>query len=82
MWDGDKKAAHLTELHGTGIRPVPLNAALGEKLRGYLRENIEAVKTSPFRSAYALDDEASWGHFVHPTMWRVTDDPNAYPGVA
>jgi hypothetical protein len=37
------------------------------------------VKASPYRSAYALDDELSWGHFVHPTMWRVTDDPNLYP---
>lgn len=79
LWDGDKKQAHLAELHGSGVRPVPLNDALREKLRGFVRENIAQVKTSPFRSAYALDDEASWGHFVHPTMWRVTDDTNAYP---
>ena len=31
------------------------------------------------RGAYALDDEPSWGHFVHPTMWRVTDDDAAFP---
>jgi hypothetical protein len=37
------------------------------------------VKGSPYRAAYALDDEISWGHFVHPTMWQVTDDPEAYP---
>lgn len=79
LWDGDKKAAHADELHGTGVRPVPLNSALREKLCGFIRENIEKVKTSPNRAAYALDDEASWGHFVHPTMWRVTDDDMAYP---
>jgi len=37
------------------------------------------VKASPQRAAYALDDEPSWGHFVHPTMWQVTDDLTAYP---
>ena len=79
LWDGDKYKPHLAELHGTGIRPVPLNAATMAKLRGFIRENISQVKASPFRAAYALDDEASWGHFVHPTMWRITDDATAYP---
>ena len=78
LWDGDKKQAHLGELHGTGVRPVPLNDALQTKLRGSIKANIEQVKASPMRAAYALDDEASWGHFVHPTMWRVTDDEGAY----
>jgi hypothetical protein len=79
LWDGGKQKPHLAELHGNGVRTVPVNAALGEKLRGLLRTNIEQVKGSPFRAAYALDDEVSWGHFVHPTMWRITDDPAAYP---
>ena len=79
LWDGGKQKPHLAELHGNGVRAVPLNASLNEKLRGLIRNNISQVKTSPARSAYALDDEASWGHFVHPTMWRVTDDPGAYP---
>jgi hypothetical protein len=79
LWDGDKKKAHLAELHGTGVRPVPLNEALRDRLRGYMAENIAKVRSSPYRAAYALDDEASWGHFVHPTMWRVTDDETAYP---
>ncbi len=79
LWDGDKKQAHLAELHGTGVRPVPLNDTLQTKLRGFIQENVTRVKSSPFRAAYALDDEASWGHFVHPTMWRVTDDEAAYP---
>jgi len=79
LWDGDKVKPHLGELHGTGVRPVPLNAATRAKLEETMRKSIGAVKASPQRAAYALDDEASWGHFVHPTMWQVTDDPAAYP---
>ena len=79
LWDGDKVKPHLEELHGTGVRPVPLNGATRDKLAALLRKNIGAVKSSPMRGAYALDDEASWGHFVHPTMWQVTDDTGAYP---
>jgi hypothetical protein len=79
LWDGDKVQPHLAELHGTGVRPVPINAALVQKLRGFIRDNISQVKSSPFRAAYALDDEVSWGHFVSPAMWCVTDDANAYP---
>ena len=40
------------------------------------------MKSSPFRAAYALDDEISWGHFVHPCMWRVTDDRARLSGMA
>ncbi len=78
LWDGDKAQPHMQELHGNGVRTVPINSALGQKLRDIIRTNISQVKSSPFRSAYALDDETSWGYFVHPTMWRITDDPAAY----
>ncbi len=79
LWDGDKQKPHIAELHGNGIRAVPLNGALKKKLFDLIRNNISKVKSSPNRSAYALDDEISWGHFVHPTMWQVTDDSAAYP---
>ncbi len=79
LWDGDKVKPHLDALHGTGVRPVPLNAATRAKLEGHLRKNITAAKSSPWRAAYALDDEPSWGHFIHPTMWQITDDATAYP---
>lgn len=79
LWDGGKQKPHLAELHGNGVRTIPVNAEMGRKLREKIRVNIEQVKSSPYRAAYALDDEASWGHFVHPTMWRVTDDEGAYP---
>ncbi len=78
MWDGGKQKPHLRELHGNGVRTVPVNAMLGQTLREKIRNNVSQVKSSPFRSAYALDDEISWGHFVHPTMWCVTDDDSAY----
>ena len=78
LWDGNEVKPHLDELHGTGVRPVPLDAALASALRAVIRRNVDAVKDSPVRAAYALDDEASWGHFVHPTMWRVNDDRAAY----
>lgn len=79
LWDGDAGNLHRDELKGTGVRPVPLNEETRGKLREQLRKNIGAVKDSPFRSAYALDDEPSWGHFVTPTMWRITDNNSAYP---
>ena len=79
LWDGDKVKPHLGELHGAGMRPVALNAATRAKLEETMRKSIGAVKASPQRAAYALDDEASWGHFVHPAMWQVTDDAAAYP---
>ena len=79
LWDGGQQKAHLSELHGNGVRTVPVNDALRQKLSGFIQNNISQVKSSPCRAAYALDDEVSWGHFVHPTMWRITDDPAAYP---
>jgi hypothetical protein len=79
LWDGGKQKPHLAELHGSGVRTTPLNEALKQKLCGIIRANVSQVKPSPYRAAYALDDEISWGHFVHPTMWCVTDDPHAYP---
>ena len=78
LWDGDKVKAHLGELHGTGVRPSPLNDVTAAKLRDLIARRIPALKGSPMRAAYALDDEPSWGHFVHPTMWRVTDDDAAF----
>lgn len=78
LWDGGKQKPHLNEMHGNGIRPRPLNDALKTKLCNAIRTNITQVKSSPYRSAYALDDELSWGHFVHPTMWQITDDAGAY----
>jgi hypothetical protein len=79
LFDGGAIKANLNDLHGTGVRTKPVNAAMAAKLRALLRHNIEAAKASRFRAAYALDDELSWGHFVHPTMWQVTDDKAAYP---
>ncbi len=78
LWDGDDVQAHKAQLSGTGTRPIPINNILAQKLRGFIQTNIEQVKSSPSRAAYALDDEASWGSFVYPAMWRITDDNTAY----
>ncbi|KPK85397.1 MAG: hypothetical protein AMJ81_03660 [Phycisphaerae bacterium SM23_33] len=66
-------------VHGTGVRTPPVNAQMAATLKDYIRKHVSNVKSSPYRAAYALDDEISWGHFVHPCMWQVTDDPQAYP---
>jgi hypothetical protein len=79
LWDGGAVKAHLNDIHGTGVRSKPINAAMKTRLEAVLKRNIDALKTSPMRGAYALDDEISWGHFVHPCMWQATDDKAAYP---
>ena len=79
LWDGGKEKEHLAELHGNGVRTKPINAAMMARLQTIMRKNITSLKASPYRGAYALDDELSWGHFVHPTMWQATDAPGAYP---
>jgi len=78
LWDGGEVKPHLAQLHGTGVRSVPVNDALRRKLEQIISQHVAAVKSSPQRGAYALDDEISWGHFVHPTMWCVTDDKSAF----
>lgn len=79
LWDGNEMQAHAAAVHGPGVRTPPVNDAMRRTLEGIIRTSIEAVKRSPNRAAYALDDEISWGHFVHPCMWCVTDDKAAYP---
>lgn len=78
LWDGSIPKDKLPAVHGNGVRTNPVNAAMRERLQKLIARHIAAVKSSPLRSAYALDDEVSWGHFVHPTMWCVTDDKAAY----
>ena len=82
LWDGGQQKPHLTELHGSGVRTVPVNDALKQKLRGRIASNIAQVKASSFRAAYALDDEVSWGHFVHPGHVARHRRPRRLPGVA
>ncbi len=79
LWDGGIPKNDVDRVHGGGVRVKPVNEAMRRRLHQLMARNIAAVKSSPVRAAYALDDEISWGHFVHPTMWRVTDDEAAYP---
>jgi len=77
VWDGNQTPPYDL-LHGNGVRTVPVNDALKATLEGLINTHINNVISSPYRAAYALDDEISWGHFVHPTMWQVTDQYSAY----
>jgi len=79
LWDGSIPKQTLDKVHGGGVRVNPVNEAMRQRLQTLIKKNIAPVKASPYRAAYALDDEISWGHFVHPTMWCVTDDAAAYP---
>ena len=47
---------------------------LSKKLKDIMKPRINALKGSPYVSAYSLDDEISWGGFVKPCMWKITDD--------
>lgn len=77
IWDHFPKEK-ADQIHGTGLRNKPLNEAMKTRLEGIIQAHIAKVKTSPYRAAYALDDELSWGFFVHPCMWQATDDGAAY----
>lgn len=76
LWDSAEP--YLPKIHATGVRTVPLDEALKKRLKDLIKKNIENVKASPNRAAYALDDEVSWGSFVTPCMWRLNDDREAY----
>jgi hypothetical protein len=60
------------------LRPRPLDGSLLATLEGKLARTIPALRASPLRLAYALDDETSWGSFVRPLPWRVNADDAAY----
>lgn len=60
------------------VRPRPLDDTLRKKLRALITERVQAIRRSPLRVAYALDDEASWGVFTRPAVWRVNGDDGAY----
>ena len=63
--------------HGTD-GPRPINAELVRRLRDRVAANVNALRASPMRVAYALDDEISWGAFVTPLPWRINADDAAY----
>jgi len=60
------------------VRPVPLDDAARERMRGLVRKHLARVADSPMRLAYALDDEPSWSTFLRPMCWRVHADDEAY----
>ncbi len=55
-----------------------LDAALLQKLKALVTGNVNKLKKSPVRIAYALDDEVSSGSFLKPIPWRMNADDKAY----
>lgn len=60
------------------VRPRPLDRALSERLGETAAARVREIRQSPQRIAYALDDEASWGSFSRPAVWRLHGDDAAY----
>ena len=58
--------------------PRPLNEATFDRLSALVTKNVNIIKVSDQRAAYALDDEVSWGSFVKPLSWRLYDDDADY----
>jgi hypothetical protein len=58
--------------------PQPIDAAMLKRVQGIVTRNVDNVKKSPMRVAYALDDEVSWGAFVVPIPWRLNNDDSTY----
>ena len=56
----------------------PLDSAMLATVKKIVTGNVNGLKKSPVRIAYALDDEISNGSFVKPISWRMNDDDAAY----
>jgi hypothetical protein len=63
---------------GRAVRPRPVDRRLLDELGALVVQRVRAVRGSPMRVAYALDDEISWGSFVRPVPWRIHADDAAY----
>ena len=79
LHNGTPPQSTLKKIFYDDLRTVPVNEKLRTKLHKVMRGYISQYTSSPYRAAYALDDEISWGHFVYPAMWRITDDEEAFP---
>jgi hypothetical protein len=66
------------EQRRAGTRLVPLDPKTIAACKALVSANIAAVKASPSRVAYALDDEVSWGSFVRPVVWWLGTDREGY----
>ena len=61
-----------------GKGPRPLNEATFNRLAATITKNVNKLKVSDQRAAYALDDEVSWGSFVKVLPWRLYEDDADY----
>jgi hypothetical protein len=60
------------------VRTRPLGPDLLRDLSEKIVANVRAVRQSPYRVAYALDDEISAGSLARPIAWRLDADDAAY----
>jgi hypothetical protein len=67
-----------TVRQGSSHNLRPLDAVLLATLKKIVTGNVNGLKKSPVRIAYALDDEISNGSFVKPIPWRMNEDDAAY----
>ena len=58
--------------------PQPIDKAMLDRLQEIVTRNVNHIKQSPMRVAYALDDEVSWGAFVLPLPWRLNEHDEWY----
>ena len=58
--------------------PRPLDAKFLATTKQLVTQRVNAIKRSPMRVAYALDDEISWGSFVKPIPWRIHGNDTDY----
>jgi hypothetical protein len=60
------------------VRPWPAGSLLEGDLKATITRNVRALRHSPLRVAYALDDEISTGVLTRPLPWRIDGDDAAY----
>ena len=75
-WKGAQKDARAVRFGAKG--KAPLDDATLARLTKVVTDNVTALKGSPMRVAYALDDEISWGSFVKPLAWRLHENDADY----
>lgn len=60
------------------VRPWPVGALLEKDLEATIVRNVRALRHSPLRVAYSLDDEISSGVLTRPLPWRIEREDAGY----
>ena len=76
QWKSAMRNPRAIRFGGKGARP--LDEAAFKRLAGIITSNVNKIKVSPMRAAYALDDEIAWGSFCKSLSWRIYEDTADY----